>query len=162
MALTQMIDAPVNVVWEVFTDLPFRERWLSEVDSVVVLATTGNGARWRETRQVITGRSVSTVVEELVLTVVEPGRRCTVALADDACTNELRYEFTPVELGPHRGATLVCARVAENGPHGFADRVLAFVVGGFAARTVEGAVRHELAALTAACLMRMRVGPVAA
>ena len=105
MAVTQVVDAPVSVVWEVFTDLPLREQWLSEVDAVVVLATTAGGARWRETRRVRTGRSVSTVVEDLVLTVVEPGRRCNVALADDARTNELCYEFTPVELGPRRGAT---------------------------------------------------------
>jgi uncharacterized protein YndB with AHSA1/START domain len=162
MAVTQVVDAPVSVVWEAFTDLPLREQWLSEVDAVVVLAATAGGARWRETRRVRTSRSVSTVVEDLVLTVVEPGRRCTVALADDACTNELCYEFTPVELGPRRGATLVCAHVVKNRPHGFADRMLAFVVGGFAARTAEGAVRHELAALAAACLMRMRVGPAAA
>jgi uncharacterized membrane protein len=162
MVVTQVIDAPVGAVWAVFTDLPGRGRWLSEVDDVEVLAATAGRIRWRETRLVRTGRSVSTVVEDLVLTVVKPGRRCTVALAEDASTNQLCYDFTPIELGPHRGSTLVTAQVAENKPHGLADRVLAFVVGGFAARTVEGAVRDELTALAMACPRRMRAGPAAA
>ena len=162
MVVTQVIDAPVGVVWEVFTDLAGRVRWLSEVDGVTVLAATAGRIRWREIRRVRTGRSISTVVDDLVLTVVEPGRRCTVALVDDASTNQLCYDFTAIELGPHRGSTLVTAHVAENKPHGLADRVLAFVVGGFAARTAEGAVRDELAALTVVCHGRMQAGPAAA
>ena len=162
MAVTEVVDAPARVVWEVFTDLPGRVRWLSEVDDVEVLDITAGRARWRETRRARPGRSISMVVEDLVLTVVEPGRRCTVALADDASTNRLCYEFTPIELGPHRGSTLVTVHVAESKPHGLADRVLAFVVGGFAARTAEGAVRDELAALTVACRTRTQAGPAAA
>jgi uncharacterized protein YndB with AHSA1/START domain len=163
MVVTQVIDAPVGLVWEVFTDLAGRARWLSEVDGVEVLATAGlEGARWRETRRVGTGRSTGLVVEELMLTVVEPRRRCTVALAEDVATNELHYEFTPIELGAHRGSTLVTVLVAENRPQGLADHLLAFVVGGFAARMAEGAVRDELGALTSACLDRVQAGPAAA
>ncbi len=162
MVVTEVIDAPVGVVWEVFTDIPGRVRWLSEVDGVEVLGTTAGRVRWRETRRVRNGRSIATVVEDLVLTVAEPERRCTVALATDSSTNLLWYEFTPIELGSQRGSTFVTARVEETRPHGLADRVLAFVVGGFAARTVEGAVRDELGALTVGCLTRMRAGPAAA
>ena len=162
MAVTEIVDAPAGVVWAVFTDLPGRARWMSEVDGVEVLDITAGRTWWRETRRARPGRSISMVVEDLVLTVVEPGRRCTVALADDSSTNRLCYEFTPIELGPRRGATLVTVQVAESRQHGLADRVLAFVVGGFAARTAEGAVRNELAALTVACRSRMQAGPAAA
>jgi hypothetical protein len=100
-------------------------------------------------------------VEDLVLTVVDPGRRCIVALAEDG-SNELSYEFTPIELGADRGSTMVTALVRENRAHGLADHLLAFVVGGFAARTAEGAIRDELAALTVACVDLAQAGPAAA
>jgi hypothetical protein len=153
MVVTRVIAAPGNVVWRVFTDLVDRPRWLSEVDSVELLSMAGEQTRWRETRRVRSGRSVRPVAEELVLTVRERGRHCVVSLAHGQ-SNELSYLFTPVQIGPHRGATTVTATVIGTPPHGLADRLLNFVVGGLAARTAEGAVRDELDALAAACLTR--------
>ncbi len=154
MVVTRVIAAPKGVVGRVFIDLAGRPRWLSEVDSVQVLSTAGKQTRWRETRRARSGRPARPVVEELVLTVRERGRHCVVSLAHDAGSNELSFVFTPVEIGPHRGATTVTATVTGVRPLSLADHLLSFVVGGFAARTAEGAVRDELDALAAACLTR--------
>jgi len=54
-------------------------------------------------------------------------------------------------VGVHRGGTVVS--VVED--RGTADRIFDLVSGGFVARTVEGAVRAELAALAAACTTRV-------
>ena len=52
MAVTKIVDAPVERVWAVFTDLAGRPSWLSEVENVEVL-TPGpvrESTTWRETR----------------------------------------------------------------------------------------------------------------
>lgn len=102
MIVSQVLEAPPDVVWEVFTDLPSRVRCLSEVDSVDVIVLHSERIRWRERRQTRDALSSEMVIEDLVLTVAEPGRRCTVALADDGLSNQLTYEFTLIDLGPHR------------------------------------------------------------
>lgn len=149
--MTKVIAAPPGVVWEAFTDLARRASPLSDVESVDVL-TSGPltvGTCWRETRVDEAGR---TVTEDLVITALQPGQSCTVALVG-AESNHLTYVFTPIDVGVSRGATAVTA-VAEARPHGLANRLLAFVVGGFAARTAEGALRTELDGLAAACRAR--------
>ena len=67
-----------------------------------------------------------------------------------AGASQLTYVFAPIDVGPHRGSTAVTA-IQAGRPHGFAGRLLGFVVGTFAARTAEGALRDELDALAAAC-----------
>src|SRR5258706_7854435 len=114
MIVTRVIEAPIEAVWEAFTDVPGRMRWLSEVDSVDILWVRGNQTRWVQTRA---GRPYP-VVEELMLTVVEPGRQCVVSLAPDPRAqhqepSRLSYVFAPVEVGPHRGDTVVTAMVPE-------------------------------------------------
>ncbi len=93
----------------------------------------------------------SSDVDSVNVAVVEPGRRCVVSLTEGQRSYQREYVFTPVDVGPQRGATVVT--VADHA--GFADRLLDLVVGGFAARTAEGAVRAELDALMAACVTRV-------
>jgi hypothetical protein len=90
-------------------------------------------------------------VDSVAVTVAEPGRRCVVCLTDGQRSHQREYVFTAIEVGPQRGGTVVT--VADNA--GFADRLLDLVVGGFVARTVEGAVRDELESLAAACVTRV-------
>ena len=87
---TRVIDAPVGVVWEVFTDVSRRVSALSGVAEVALL-TPGPlrvHTRWRETR---TDPSGATVTEELVVTSVDPGRSATIALAGTG-ENQLTYQ----------------------------------------------------------------------
>ena len=150
---SRVIDAPVGVVWEAFADLSHRACPLSDVEGVELLTPGPLKARtrWRETR---TAGSGAAVTEELVIISVDPGRSCTMALAGAVEANQLTYLFAPIDVGAHRGGTAVTA-VAERRPHGLANRLLGFLVGGFAARTAEGALREELAAL--ATLSRARL-----
>ncbi|MGE5830246.1 MAG: SRPBCC family protein [Micromonosporaceae bacterium] len=141
--VTRTVEAPVHVVWEIFTDLSGRGAWLSDVDSVELLTpgSFGPGTRWRETRGAVT--------EELVVAATEPGRSCTITLAGAEASHRLTYTFTPIEIGAQRGATTVSA-IYEGRPHGLTSRFLAFFLGGLEARTVEGALRVDLEALAAA------------
>ena len=158
MEVTKIVPAPVERVWAVFADLAGRPAWLSEVDSIEVL-TPGplrTSTTWRETRL---GADGGLVTERLVASAVEPGRACTIELADtSAGGGRLTYLFAPVDVGPDRGATAVTA-TAHGRPHGLAGRMLAFVVGTLAARTAEGALRDELDALAAACATAPANGP---
>lgn len=160
VVVTRTISAPARQVWEVFTDLAGRGSWLSDVESVEELtpgAAFGPGTRWRETR--LGHRGPTT--EELEVVAMDPGRSCTITLAGAGAHYQLTYGFTPIEVGAHRGGTTVSA-VYEGRPHGLTNRFLMFFLGGFDARTVEGALRDDLDALATACLARGTVDPAAA
>lgn len=143
--VTRTVQAPAHAVWEVFTDLPGRRAWLSDVDGVELLTPGpfGPGTRWRETRRAV-------VTEELVVAATEPGRSCTITLAGADARNRLTYTFTSIELGTQRGGATVSV-VYEGRPQGLTNRFLAFLLGGLDARTIEGALRGDLDALAAAC-----------
>ena len=49
------------------------------------------------------------ITERLVATEVDPGRSCTIELADTAAGAKLTYAFAPVDVGPGRGGTAVTA-----------------------------------------------------
>ena len=87
------------------------------------------------------------------LTVLDPGRRCLMSLAGPGSSHQREYLFTPVEVGAHRGGTAVT--VVDDRAADLTGRLLDLVAGGFAARTVEGAVRDQLDALAAACTTRV-------
>jgi uncharacterized protein YndB with AHSA1/START domain len=165
VVVTREIPASASEVWEIFTDLGGRGSWLSEVERVEIITDGpfGQGTRWRETRVDSRGQQVT---EELVVTAMDPPKSCTIALAGSTAHNHLTYLFEPVEfahirVGPRRNGTTVSA-VVEGRPHGIANRLLGFFLGGFAARTVEGSLRDELDALAAACHARRSTGSAAA
>lgn len=153
---TRVISTPVEAVWQVFADLAGRRTWLSEVESVELLtapsAELAIGTAWRETR-VDRGH---TLTEDLVIVAVEPGRSCTLGLLGNPSSPRMCYVFTPVAVGSHRGGTTM-QLIVESEPQParrsqrIANRLLAFLVGGFAARTAEGALRDELDSLALAC-----------
>lgn len=89
------------------------------------------------------------------LTVLEPGRRCRVRLVSPEVSHQRDYIFTSIEIGHHRGGTVVS--VIDERAAGFAERLLDLASGGFTARTAEGAVRDELDALARACTTRVAV-----
>ena len=168
VAFTQLINAPAVELWRVFTDLPRRADWLRTVEAVTVLTPGGFGAgtSWREYR-VLPDSSVR--IEEFLVVEAVPAARLTVVSAGSGANYRTTYTFTPVPAGrpvrrPARaaaagraGATAV--RVVQEGcPTAVYGRLLALVLGGFAAQAGEGALRRDLAYLAAAT----RPGPASA
>jgi len=147
VAVTRLIDAPATHVWRVFTDLPARSGWLSTVEAIEVITPGpfGPGTAWRETRTMPDGTPVT---EEFHVERVQPPERFTVTSPGIGASYRTSYTFTSVEVGRHRGRTLVTV-VQEGTPVGPYGRLLALVFGGLAARTVEGALRRDLADLAA-------------
>jgi uncharacterized membrane protein len=149
VSVTRVIPAPPDQVWSVFTDLPGRVDWLSEVESVALLGDEPGlrlGTRWRETRVDAQGDEVTA---ELEVTELDPGRCLTVSLAGAGDFSHLSYRFEPAMDADDAGGTVVTALVA-NHPAGLTNRLLAFFLGSFAARTAEGHLRDELDELAAA------------
>jgi len=148
VAVTHVVDAPVERVWLMVTDLASRIHWLSSVDSVEVVTPGpfGAGTVWRETR---TMPDRARVTEEFCVRDCEAPHRFVVISPGIGADYEMTYTFVPVRVGRHRGGTSVT--VEQRGtPSGPTGRVLELVFGGLAARTAEGAIRQELTDLALA------------
>jgi hypothetical protein len=142
MTVSRVLPVPVTEVWRVFADPRTRVGFgdVIDVDPLTVCprGVVEPGQRWRETRRTTTG---ATVTEELAVVAVDEGRSCTVALADAGGSGELTYQFRGVPAGT---AVTISTERPRAG-------LLGFFVGGLAARTAEGSLRGELAALAGAC-----------
>ena len=148
VGVTRLIEAPVGTVWQVFTDLPRRCEWLSTVTEVEVLSTGmfREGTAWRETRTMADGERIT---EEFHVSECIRPERFMVESPGIGADYRMTYTFAAVPGGRHRGETEV--HVVQDGtPTAPAGRFLAFVFGGLAARTVEGALRRDLDDLAAA------------
>lgn len=86
------IEAPLDRVWDVFTDLASSEEHLSAVERVEVLTDGefGVGTTWRETRKMF-GR---TETEEMQVTALEHGVSYTVGATSQGTTYSSRFDFT--------------------------------------------------------------------
>jgi uncharacterized protein YndB with AHSA1/START domain len=157
VAVSRQVNAPVDRVWRVFTDLPGRAAWLSTVDAIEVVTPEpfGAGTVWRETRTLPRGERLT---EEFHVEECDPPRRFVVGSPGDGAEYRMTYTFTPIELGRHSGGTEVTV-VQEGSPSAPTGRLLALVLGGFAAATVEGALRKELADLARAATARHPAEP---
>lgn len=142
VAVTRMIDAPVEVVWRVFTHLPGRCDWLSTVTRVEVLSEGdfGEGTAWRETRTMPDG---SEVTEEFRVSECVAPERFVVVSPGIGAEYQMTYTFATVHDRRHPSGTSVTV-VQEGTPTAPAGRLLAVVFGALAARTVEGALRRDL------------------
>lgn len=152
VSVTRAMPEPVELVWQVFTDLASRPSWLSTVESVEIpgRGEFGTGTRWRETRRLMGGELVT---EELVVSEVQPTTRCVITSPGEGAEYQLTYTFAPIEVGRLHGGTAVTT-VLEGRPQTTTSRFLSFFFGGLAARTVEGALREDLDALAIACANR--------
>lgn len=147
IAVTRLIEAPVAVVWRVFTDLARRRDWLSAVTRVELLGTGpfGAGTAWRETRRMPDGGEVT---EEFHVLECEIPDRFVVTSPGIGADYKMTYSFVPVVAGRHRGGTMVTV-VQDGGATAPAGRFLALIFGGLAAGTAEGALRRDLDDLAA-------------
>lgn len=148
VAVTRMIEAPVAVVWQVFTDLARRREWLTAVTAVELRTPGpfGAGTVWRETRQMSDGGEITEEfrVDECVLP-----ERFVVTSPGIGADYRMTYSFVPIVTGRKRGGTMVTV-VQEGNPTAPAGRFLALIFGGLAAETAEGALRRDLDDLAAA------------
>ena len=143
VAVTHLIEAPVLEVWRVFTDLPSRCTWLSTVSHVEMLSRGpfGVGTVWRETRSM--GDDGGEITEEFHVQDCVAPEKFVVTSPGIGADYRMTYTFVPVVEGRHRGGTMVTV-VQDGAPTAASGRFLALVFGGLAARTVEGALRHDL------------------
>jgi carbon monoxide dehydrogenase subunit G len=134
--VSRTVRAPVERVWDVFTDLSQAAERLSGVEKVEVL-NPGEfkvGTTWRETR-VMHGK---TAVEQMTITVCEPPSHY-IAEAQSRGTH-YKSEFTFVPDGDETLVTMAFG--AES--HGAVGKVVGAVLGGFISRAATKTMQQDL------------------
>ena len=134
--VSRTVRAPVERVWEVFTDLSQAAERLSGVEKIEVL-NPGDfkiGTTWRETR-VMHGK---TAVEQMTVTVCEPPTRYIVEAQSRG--THYKSEFTFVPTGDETEVTMTFG--AE--PSGAVGKVVGAVLGGFMSRNVAKTMQQDL------------------
>jgi carbon monoxide dehydrogenase subunit G len=143
ITVSRRILAPVNVVWDVATDIPGSAAALSGITAVEMLSdgTFGAGTRWRETRAM--GRRQ--VTEEMWVSAVEPLR--SYAVESDSRGAHYTSVFTFVPTGADSTeATLDFSAQ----PRGVVSRVASTLLSPIVTRAVRRALNTDLADLAAA------------
>ncbi|SCL20872.1 Polyketide cyclase / dehydrase and lipid transport [Micromonospora nigra] len=133
-------------VWRLLADLPARPGRFTGTSAVEVL-TPGPfapGTAWRETRSRPDGTAL---VEEFVVLVAEPSRR--LVLASPGVGADYRIDWTLREVRRREGRRTAVRLTQEAVPTAPFGRAVALLLGGLAARAVEGALRRDLADLAA-------------
>jgi uncharacterized membrane protein len=146
VSFSRLVDGGVDQTWQVFTDLPARPAWLCTVDRIEVLTAGpfGAGTAWRESRRLPGGDSVT---EELLVLAADPPGRLVIASAGIGVDYRTTYQFRPVR----RRRTQTVVTVVQEGTHrGRYGRWVAVILGGLAARAVEGVLRRDLTDLAVA------------
>jgi hypothetical protein len=147
VAVSQVVPASAVDLWRILVDLPRRGDWLTTVGEVELL-TPGPlavGTAWRELRTRPDGRVQA---EEFVVREAVPPRRLVLVSPGSGASYRTTYVLRPVHRRRRRGtAVLLRQEAAHADPVG---RLLALLLGGLAARTVEGTLRRDLADLSRA------------
>ncbi|MGW4462444.1 SRPBCC family protein [Micromonospora sp. NPDC004704] len=150
VAVTRLVQASAEELWRVFTDLPGRSDWLSTISGIEVLTPgpTRVGTVWRESHHLPDGTEL---LEEFRVEEFSPPHRLTVSSSGVGVDYRTAYTFTPVQgrRRRRRGGWTAVSVVQEGAVTAPYARLLALVFGGLAARTVEGALRRDLADLAA-------------
>ena len=91
--LTQRVEAPIDAVFDVFSDIPRCHERIEQITAIEMLTDgpVGVGTRWRETRMVF--KRVAT--EEMEVTAFEPGRSYTVGCQSCGCEYEVVLDPVP-------------------------------------------------------------------
>jgi uncharacterized protein YndB with AHSA1/START domain len=148
---TELIEAHAADLWRLLTDLGLRSGRPGAAGPVEVLTTGrfGPGTAWRETRSHSDG---SPLVEEFVVLDAEPPHRLVLSSPGAGVDYRITWTLRPVERrGRGWTAVTVTQEAVPVAPYG---RVVAFLLGGLAARAGEGALRRDLADLAAAARRR--------
>ena len=142
-SVTRTVDAPVETLWSLATDLEHWPAVVSTIERVEVLAGDGFavGTRWRETRRMM-GREAT---EEMSVTEVRPGRSNTAEADGPGVRYESTWSFEPT--APDR--TTVTFTFGAR-PTGVLAKAFLAVAGGVVMRSVRKAARGDLDDLAAA------------
>lgn len=142
MTVRRRVEAPVDRVWAIATDLPGASDVLSNVVRVEMLSAGpfAVGTRWRETRRMF-GKEAT---EEMWVTACDPSRAYTVESESHGARYVSTFAFTPTD-----GATDVSLTFGAQ-PRGRVQRVVAGVFGGVMARSVARQLEHDLADIATA------------
>jgi carbon monoxide dehydrogenase subunit G len=140
--VSRSVAAPVDRVWEVFTDLDRAAARLSGVDRIDVLTPGGFkvGTTWRETRT-FHGKAA---VEQMTVTMCEPRSRYLVEAQSNGTHYRSEFIFTPQGDG-----TLVRMTFGAE-PHGAVGKVVGAVLGGLIGRSVSRVLQQDLEDLATA------------
>lgn len=130
---TKQINAPIDVTFEVFSDITKAADRIAGIEKVELLSniTEGVGTRWRETRTMFG----QTATEEMEISDFQPNRSYDVVAESNGTKYHSRYTFTERDNG-----TLV-EMVFKGTPTTFAGRLMS--VAGF---MFAGATRKALEA----------------
>lgn len=137
------IDAPVERVWQVFTDIEHADKMLAAIESIELLGAPefDVGFRWRETRTMF-GKQAT---EEMWVTICEPPRRYEVEAESHGARYLTSYRFE--DLGD--GRTAVVQSFEGRGVTLLAK--LMTPVSLLFKRSTEKAFREDLEQMKAAC-----------
>jgi uncharacterized membrane protein len=137
------IQAPVERVWALATDIPASPQTLTGVDRVEMLSAGdfATGTRWRETRTMF-GREAT---EEMWVTEVDPHRSYTVEAESHGAHYVSTFTFTALSADRTEVALHFDAQ-----PQGRVATVLAKVAAPIASRSVSKALTKDLDDLAAA------------
>ncbi len=91
--LSRRVEAPVDAVFDVFSDIPRAREMIDQITGIEMLTDgpVGVGTRWRETRMVFK-REATEVME---VTAFEPRRSYTVGCRSCGCEYESTWRFEP-------------------------------------------------------------------
>ena len=95
--ITKQIAAPVELVFDVFSDITKIDNHLSGITKVVILSDMkeGVGTRWRETRTIF-GREAT---EEMEISDFKPNQSYDVIASSRGTDYHIRHTFTPKDGG---------------------------------------------------------------
>jgi uncharacterized protein YndB with AHSA1/START domain len=137
VTVSRHIDAPVERVWQLSTDIAGSADVLSGVTRVDLLSSPlfGVGTRWRETRTIMKRE----MTEEMWVTAVEPERSYTVEADSRGTHYRSVFTFTP---SPDGGTDLTLTFEGE--PKGRVQKVVGRVMGPMLTSSVRKALAGDL------------------
>lgn len=137
--LEHMVQAPVDRVWEVLTDIAHADQTLSGVQRVEVL-TEGPyrvGTRWRETRRMF-GKEAT---EQMQVTLAEAPTRTVIEGDSSGVHYRTEFTLTPTSAGATR---LTMTFAAQQGPANLLNKALWRLFGRLGIKASEKAMAQDL------------------
>lgn len=146
VTVQQDCSAPVEDLWRLATDLQNAPDVIPAITATTVHTDGefGVGTRWTETRTMF-GRAAD---ETMTVTAVEPGRSYTAEAESSGMHYVTRWDIDPTDAGSRVTMTF------SGEPTGTVGRLLSPVMTVLMSRSVESAMRTDMAALAAAAEQR--------